>query len=204
VITAQESNLYFETLFTRASFMGIFRGLAPEATVAICNKAWDLGIDVVEIPVQTPDAIPSLRAAAAAGRERGKDVGAGTIISPGQVTAVLQAGATFTVAPGFSPLVSSACLQHGLPHMPGVSTSTDITAALSEGLTWLKAFPAAQLGSRWVTAQLAPFPQVSFVATGGLTGENAEEFLNAGARVVAVGRAIHDQQTLTALAKASR
>ncbi|MCU1555107.1 MAG: 2-dehydro-3-deoxyphosphogluconate aldolase, partial [Arthrobacter sp.] len=169
-----------------------------------CSKAWDLGIDVVEIPVQTPDAIPSLRAAAAAARERGKDVGAGTIISPDQVAAVLHAGATFAVAPGFSPSVTSACLQHGLPHMPGVSTSTDITAALSEGLHWLKAFPAAQLGSGWITAQLAPFPHVSFVATGGLTGENAEEFLNAGARVVAVGRAIHDPRTLSAIAQVSR
>jgi 2-dehydro-3-deoxyphosphogluconate aldolase/(4S)-4-hydroxy-2-oxoglutarate aldolase len=203
VITAYESNLYFETLFAQASFMGIFRGLAPEDTVAICSKAWDLGIDVVEIPVQTPDAIPSLRAAAAAARERGKDVGAGTIISPDQVAAVLHAGAKFAVAPGFNPSVTSACLQHGLPHMPGVSTSTDITAALSEGLTWLKAFPAAQLGSGWITAQLAPFPHVSFVATGGLTGENAEEFLNAGARVVAVGRAIHDPRTLSAIAQAS-
>src|SRR4051794_23584342 len=88
--------------------MAILRGLPANETVTLACRAWDLGIEAVEVPVQTPDALPSLRAAIAAGRERGHRVGAGTVISVDQVRDVAAAGAAFTVAPGFDPEVATA------------------------------------------------------------------------------------------------
>ena len=72
--------------------------------------------------------------------------------------------------------------------------------ALREGLTWLKAFPASLLGTGWFGAMRGPFPQATFVATGGMDATTAGPFFDAGVRVVAVGSALEDEAQLPALA----
>ncbi|MDT0343801.1 bifunctional 4-hydroxy-2-oxoglutarate aldolase/2-dehydro-3-deoxy-phosphogluconate aldolase [Streptomyces litchfieldiae] len=191
---------FFERAFAAGPVMGIFRGYDPGRTVEMCHRAWELGIDLVEVPVQDPSAVPSLTAAVAAARERGKVVGAGTVTSVEQVREVALAGAAFTVAPGLLPEVAAACADRELPHLPGVATATEISRARALGLHWLKAFPAAQLGADWIRAQRGPFPDVEFVATGGLDARNAGAFLAAGCRGVAVGSALADPDQLPLLA----
>lgn len=197
----RHSTPFFDELFTGRPVMAILRGFPPAQTVALCERAWEVGIEAVEVPVQTADALPSLRAALAAGRERGRPVGAGTVVSPEQVRRVHEAGVAFTVAPGYDPQVAAECAALGLPHLPGVATASEIGQALRTGHTWLKAFPAAQLGTNWIRAQLAPFPQVRFVATGGVDADNAGDFLAAGCRVVAVGSVLQDPRQLDLLAR---
>ncbi|GIG87036.1 bifunctional 4-hydroxy-2-oxoglutarate aldolase/2-dehydro-3-deoxy-phosphogluconate aldolase [Plantactinospora endophytica] len=195
------STAYFDDLFAGQPVMAILRGFDPAGTVALCERAWAAGIDVVEVPVQSPDALPSLHAAVAAGRDRGRPVGAGTVVTPDQVRTVYEAGAAFTVAPGYDPEVAAECSRLGLAHLPGVATSSEIGRALRTGHTWLKAFPASELGTGWIRAQLAPFPTVKFVATGGVDADNAEAFLGAGCRVVAVGSALQDPRQLDLLGR---
>ena len=190
-----------EDVFGDDRIMAILRGLPERETVELASRAWDLGIRLVEVPVQTPDALPSLRAAVAAGRERGLPVGAGTVISLEQVREVAASGAAFTVAPGFDPAVATASAGMGLPHLPGVATPGEIQAALRHGLTWLKAFPASVLGTAWFTAMRGPFPQIKLVATGGLDARTAPDYLAAGARVVAVGSALADPAQVDLLSK---
>ncbi|MEO6826034.1 MAG: 2-dehydro-3-deoxyphosphogluconate aldolase, partial [Microbacteriaceae bacterium] len=67
------------------SVMAIFRNMAAGPAVELANRAWDLGISLVEVPIQTPDAVPALEAVVAAGRERGKQVGSGTVTTVDQV-----------------------------------------------------------------------------------------------------------------------
>lgn len=179
--------------------MGIFRGLNPDETVALCHRAWDAGVTLVEVPVQAPEAMPSLRAAIDAAKSAGKFVGAGTVVTLDQLRDVHAAGASFTVAPGFDAAVAAEAGKTGIPHLPGVATSTEIGLALAAGCGWLKAFPAAQLGPAWIKAQLAPFPQVRFVATGGMTPQNAQSFLDAGCRAVAFGSVLADPGSLDAI-----
>jgi 2-dehydro-3-deoxyphosphogluconate aldolase/(4S)-4-hydroxy-2-oxoglutarate aldolase len=198
-----DSARFFEDACRDQVAMAIFRGRSPEETVRLCHRAWDAGLALVEVPVQTPDALPSLRAAVAAGRERGRVVGAGTVTTAEQVGQVRRSGAAFTVAPGLHPEVVDESERCGLPHLPGVATASEIAAAVRLGHTWLKAFPAAQLTPGWIAAQLAPFPQVRFVATGGIDAANAELFLAAGARLVAVGSAVSDEAQLARLAALS-
>ncbi|MFF0223493.1 bifunctional 4-hydroxy-2-oxoglutarate aldolase/2-dehydro-3-deoxy-phosphogluconate aldolase [Streptomyces sp. NPDC004629] len=199
---AHRSDTFFAHHLAATPVIGIFRGQDPTTTVELCHRAWDFGVDLVEIPVQSPAALPSLRAAVEAARARGKHVGAGTVTSAERVRAVVDIGAAFTVAPGLHPEVIEASAQAGLPHLPGVATATDIAAALAMGHTWLKAFPARQLGSDWITAQLAPFPDARFVATGGISADNAAAFLSAGCAAVAVGSALADPAALPQLRKA--
>ncbi len=192
---------WFETAFAGQSTMIILRGLAPEETVALCHRAWDLGITQVEVPIQTPDALPSLAAAVAAGRERGLGVGAGTVTTAEQLRSAAAAGVSFTVAPGTSPEVLRWSAEHELPHLPGVATASDIQVALGLGAQWLKAFPASVLGPAWFTAMRGPFPDVRFVATGGMSVASLPEYVAAGARVIALGSALQNAEELDALAR---
>ena len=191
----------FDEIIGTHRIMAILRGLPERETVELASRAWDLGIDLVEVPVQTPDALPALRAAVAAGAERGRAVGAGTVITLEQVTAVAEAGARFTVARGLDPAVLAASLAAGLPHLPGVATPSEIQLALRHGVDWLKCFPATALGTAWFKTISGPFPQVKMVATGGVDAYTAPDFLAAGARVAGVGTALADPAQVELLAE---
>lgn len=191
---------WFDQKFARVPVMAILRGYGPSKSVGLAQTAWDLGIDCVEVPIQRAVDVESLVAVVAAGRERGAVVGAGTVVSAALAQTAADAGAAFTVSPGFDPEVVRASLDLGMPSLPGVSSGTDIQLAVKLGLTWLKAFPANLLGPNWFTAMRGPFPQVSFAATGGINAANAQEYLAAGAKTVAVGSALEDPQQLDLLA----
>lgn len=193
-------NEQFSEVFAAAPLMAILRGMGTERSLAVATTAWDLGIDVVELPIQTPEDVEALKAVTAAARERGKVVGAGTVVSVEHVRMALDAGAAFTVSPGFDLEVVRASSEAGMPPMPGVATPTEVQIALKSGLTWLKAFPASVLGASWLRAMHGPFPHARFVTTGGMDAANAGEFLRAGARVVAVGSALEDSSQLPKLA----
>lgn len=195
---------YFDSALDRQPLMGVFRHLSPAGAVARAERAWDAGVRNVEIPVQTTDALPTLRAVIAAGRERGLDVGAGTVVDVEQFDDVISAGAAYTVSPGLDADIVRAATARGVPHLPGVASPTEILAARRLGLTWLKAFPASVLGPAWIRAMRGPFPDVRFVVTGGMTIETAPEFLAAGVRTVALGDAFDDQGALARVAELMR
>ena len=191
---------WFETTFAGAPLMAILRGMGVERSVRLSETAWDLGIDSVEVPLQTDEDERALRAVVERGAARGKSVGAGTIITPEQVALAADAGASYLVSPGLDPAVVRASQDAGIPILPGVATPSEVQLAVSLGLSWLKAFPATWLGSGWFRHIRGPFPQVRFVATGGLDASNVEEFLDAGVRVAAVGSALEDASQLERLA----
>jgi Entner-Doudoroff aldolase len=195
---------YFDEAFAGRGVMAILRGFPVARTVELAQRAWDNGITAVEVPIQSPQAVDALAAAVAAGAERGFGVGAGTVTAVEQVRQAADAGAVFTVAPGLDERVAAASAHAGLAHLPGVATATDVQRAVALGLHWVKAFPAAVLGTAWFAAMRGPFPQVRFVATGGMDAGNAAEFLAAGASVVAVGSALEDPEQLDRLAAVVR
>ncbi len=193
-------NSVFGEIFAGVPLMAIMRGMGAERSLAVATRAWDLGITAVEVPVQTAEDVEALRVVADAARERGLMVGAGTVVTHEHVRQAKEAGAAFTVSPGFDVDVVRASHEAGLPALPGVATASEVQHALGEGLTWLKAFPASLLGTGWFPAMRGPFPQARFVATGGMDSSNARAFLDAGVRVVAVGSALEDEAQLPALA----
>jgi 2-dehydro-3-deoxyphosphogluconate aldolase / (4S)-4-hydroxy-2-oxoglutarate aldolase len=182
----------FDEVFGNQRVMAILRGLTPGETVALAGKLWDLGVTVLEVPIGRPDQVAALSAAVRAGAARGRVVGAGTVVSVEQVKAAAAAGARYTVAPGLDIDVLAASHAAGLPHLPGVATATEVQRACAAGSSWAKAFPAIALGPAWFAAMRGPFPDVSFVATGGVTAATAREFLDAGARIAALGTALTD------------
>ena len=193
------SSDFFSAHLADPPVVAIFRGQGVDATLALARAAWEAGVDLVEVPVQTPEAVAAFRAVLAVGRERGKAVGAGTVLTVDQVEMVAAAGGAFGVAPGFDPAVVQAASRLALPFLPGVATASEVGAAAALGCTWLKAFPARELGATWAKAIKAPFPQVHFVATGGMSPANAAQFLAAGYDAVALGNAFAHATGIAAL-----
>ena len=155
------------------------------------------------MPIQRPADLDTLRAVVDAGAERGMPVGSGTVISAEQVETTKRLG-VFTVAPGFSPEVVSASARLGVPHLPGVSTASTIQQALAARLDWMKAFPASVLDPTWFTSMFGPFPDVKFVATGGISAANAADYLRAGARIISLGSALASPDALELIAARGR
>jgi len=142
------------------------------------------GLPVAEATFRTPEAAAVLRRLAA---RSDLLVGAGTVITAAQVDLAHDAGARFVVSPGLSASVVRRCQELDLPVFPGVSTPTEIIAALDLGLDTVKFFPAeANGGLATIKALSSAFPQVRFVPTGGITAETAPSYL-AHEAVAAVG-----------------
>lgn len=196
-----DANTALDDIFAGAPLMAILRGMGLERSVRLATAAWDLGIDSVEVPLQTDEDERALREVVRLGVERGKAVGAGTVVTVDQVALAVDAGAAYVVSPGLDPEVVRAAQRRGIPILPGVATPGEVQRAVALGLTWLKAFPAQWLGADWFRHIRGPFPGVRFVATGGMDAANAEAFLDAGVRVVAVGSALEDESQLPRLAE---
>lgn len=134
------------------------------------------GIPVAEVTFRTKAAPDAIRALA------GRDdmlVGAGTIISAEQVDLAVDSGARFIVSPGLLPEVVRRSQERGVLVVPGAVTPSEIMTALSLGLDTVKFFPANVYGgSKAIAALGAPFPQVTFVPTGGVSSDNLSEYLS--------------------------
>lgn len=134
------------------------------------------GIRVLEVTLRTATALELIRTLRAEVPEA--IVGAGTITRPADFGAVLSAGARFGVSPGHTPALLEAAAASGLPFLPGVMTPSDVIAARAAGHTAMKLFPAAQAGGIGMLKALSgPFQDVVFCPTGGVTAENARQFL---------------------------
>lgn len=169
----------------RVPVIGILRGLGVEDTAQETRRLLDQGIRVIEVTIESLDQVPSLRAAGNICRARGALIGAGSVIGLDHHASAIACEADFTVAPGLSLDVVAASARAGIPHVPGVATASEITAAWNAGLRLVKAFPATQLGPDWVRAQRSPFPDLRVIATGGVHVDDLNTWMDAGC--VAVG-----------------
>lgn len=133
------------------------------------------GLPALEVTLRTPAALDAIRAIADA---PGGQVGAGTLITPEDVRAAKEAGASFGVSPGATPELLAACEAEKLPLLPGAATPSEAMALLARGYDMLKFFPAEALGGApALKAFSAPLPQVTFCPTGGVNPGNARDYL---------------------------
>ncbi|MCW2812898.1 MAG: aldolase [Nocardioides sp.] len=176
-----------------APSQGVLGGhrVVPVVVLDDPGRADDLGAAMVAGGLPVAEAtFRSPRAAAVLARLAANQdllVGAGTVITAAQVDQAHDAGARFVVSPGLSAAVVRRCQQLDLPVFPGVSSATEIIAAIDLGLDVVKFFPAEACGGLpTVKALAAAFPQVRFVPTGGITAQTAPIYL-AHPAVAAVG-----------------
>ena len=106
-------------------------------------------------------------------------IAAGTVLTPKQADAAINAGATFIVSPGLNPNVVKHCNDKGYPVIPGVCTPTEVEAAMSLGLSYLKFVPAEAAGGvKMIKAMSAPYTKIKFMPTGGIGVSNIKDYLN--------------------------
>lgn len=147
-----------------------------ERAVPLARALLEGGVPVVEVTFRTAAAAEAIRRIV---REVPEVlVGAGTVLTVAQAKEAVSAGAEFVVSPGFDAEVVRFCRERRVLALPGAVTPTEIQAVLREGLTMVKFFPAEVMGGvRALKALSAPFPQVRFVPTGGISERNLGDYL---------------------------
>ncbi|MER7742149.1 bifunctional 4-hydroxy-2-oxoglutarate aldolase/2-dehydro-3-deoxy-phosphogluconate aldolase [Streptomyces sp. NPDC096538] len=161
-------------------------GLAPVVPVVVIEDAADAvplaralvagGLPAIEVTLRTAAAPDGIRAIA--GEVPGAVVGAGTVITPEQVTGAVAAGARFLVSPGWTDVLLAAMRESGVPFLPGVSTASEVMALLERGVREMKFFPAqAAGGTAYLKSLAGPLPQARFCPTGGIGPDTAPEYL---------------------------
>ncbi|MGX9855257.1 bifunctional 4-hydroxy-2-oxoglutarate aldolase/2-dehydro-3-deoxy-phosphogluconate aldolase [Limimaricola variabilis] len=159
--------------------------LAPVIPVLVvddASKAADLaralvegGLPALEVTLRTPSALDVIREMASV---EGGVVGAGTLLSPKDVEAAKEAGATFGVCPGATDRILDACEANDLPLLPAAATASEVLRLLDRGYSVQKFFPAEVNGGVPALKAIgAPIPQVKFCPTGGVSLKNAPEYL---------------------------
>ncbi len=133
------------------------------------------GLRVLEVTLRTPAALGAIRAMK---QVEGAIVGAGTVTNPRDLDAALEAGSEFIVSPGLTDTLGKAAIAAGVPFLPGIANAGDIMRGLDLGLDRFKFFPAMAAGGLpALKALAAPFGNIRFCPTGGISLENAVEWL---------------------------
>jgi len=157
----------------------------PDDALPLAKALIDGGLPAAEITFRTKCAAEAIKNITEAYPEM--LVGAGTVLTTEQVDAAIAAGSKFIVSPGLNPKVTAYCLSKGVPMLPGCSNPSDIEAALELGLTTVKFFPAEAAGGlKMLKAMAAPYGQVTFMPTGGISADNLLEYLKFN-KIVACG-----------------
>lgn len=171
--------------------VAILRGIAPDEAPAVGEALVAAGITIFEVPLNSPEPLVSIARLEERFGERAL-VGAGTVLRPGQVREVADAGGRIVVSPNFSAAVVEATRAAGLVSVPGVFTPTEAFAALDAGASALKLFPGEAVTPRVVGALRAVLPTgARLLVTGGVGSENIADFLAAGADGAGVGSALY-------------
>jgi 2-dehydro-3-deoxyphosphogluconate aldolase / (4S)-4-hydroxy-2-oxoglutarate aldolase len=171
--------------------VAVIRLRDPEKLRAVVDAIVAGGVRALEVTMTVPGAVELIRGLAPTLPE-GFLLGAGTVIDAGTAHAVIDAGAQFVISPVFKREVIVACHERGVPVAPGCFTPTEILEAHEAGADIVKLFPATTLGPQYIKDVRAPLPQVKLMPTGGVSPENAGDWIRAGAVAVAAGSSLLD------------
>ena len=170
--------------------IAILRGIAPREAEAIGDALFETGFRVIEVPLNSPEPMRSIEVIAR--RLPGAVVGAGTVMTPDDVSAVKNAGGRLIVMPHADLAVVKAAKAAGLWVTPGVATPTEAFAALAAGADGLKLFPAEMVGPAVVKALRAVLPKgVKLIPVGGISAANIPAFRAAGADAFGIGSTLY-------------
>jgi len=171
--------------------VAILRGVTPDEAAGIGAALIEAGFVAIEVPLNSPEPLASIRILADAFGERAL-VGAGTVCDPADVARIAAAGGRLVVMPHGDAAVIGAAKQRGLLCVPGVATPTEAFAALDAGADALKLFPAEALPPAVVRAWRAVLPKdVWLLPVGGIRPDSMAPYLAAGATGFGLGSALY-------------
>jgi 2-dehydro-3-deoxyphosphogluconate aldolase/(4S)-4-hydroxy-2-oxoglutarate aldolase len=171
--------------------VAIIRLKDPDKVRAVVDALAAGGVRALEVTMTVPRAVDIIRELTPTMPD-GFLLGAGTVTDARTAHAVIDAGASYIVSPVFRVEVIAACHERDVPAIPGCFTPTEILAAHEAGADIIKVFPATALGPQYIKDVRAPLPHVKLMPTGGVTLDNAGDWIRAGAVAVGVGSALVD------------
>ena len=184
-------SLAFQQSLARNGLIAILRGVRPEEAVAIGQVLYAAGFRLIEVPLNSPDPLRSIRALRDALPEDAL-LGAGTVLRPASCAEVATAGGQLVVMPHSDAAVIRAAKAAGLACAPGVATPTEAFAALAAGADVLKMFPAETLGPVGLKAWRAVLTRpIAIVPVGGILPESIASYRAAGASGFGLGSALY-------------
>ena len=171
--------------------VAIIRGITPEEAEAIGGAIFDAGIRIIEVPLNSPEPLKSIRRLKLTLGSRAL-IGAGTVLEPGQVAGVKAAGGRLIVSPSTDPAVIRAAVAAGLVSCPGYFTPSEAFTAIEAGAHALKLFPAEAATPAVLRAQKAVLPkEVPVIVVGGVTPDSMRSWLDAGADGFGLGSGLY-------------
>lgn len=181
----------FDAAFARCPLIAILRGVAPHEVEGIGDALADAGFTLIEVPMNSPDPLDSI--ARLARRFEGRAViGAGTVLTEGQVEQVRAVGGTMIISPNANTRVIAASAEAGMVSLPGVVTPTEAFAAIEVGATALKLFPAEGSSPAILKAMRAVLPrEMRLLPVGGIAPDNMGPWREAGAAGFGLGSALY-------------
>jgi 2-dehydro-3-deoxyphosphogluconate aldolase/(4S)-4-hydroxy-2-oxoglutarate aldolase len=193
--TMKEGREAITAAIEQAGIVAVIRMKDAARLRAVVDAIAAGGVRVLEVTMTVPGAV-DLIAALAPALPDGFLLGAGTVTDSATASRVIDAGARFVVGPVFRRDVIAACHGRGVPVMPGCFTPTEILDAWESGADIVKVFPATALGPGFFKDVRGPLPQVKMMPTGGVTIDNAGDWIRAGAVAVGVGTALLDARAI--------
>ena len=175
--------------------IAIVRVATTQEAIDVCGAVAKGGVKAIEVTMTVPGAIDAIREFKKTATE---DIllGAGTVLDPETARAVILAGAEFIVSPNLNLDVIKMAHRYGKVVIPGTFTATEILAAWDAGADIVKVFPAGVVGPQYLKDIKGPLPQIRITPTGGVTLDNASEFIRAGAACISVATALVDKKAL--------
>ena len=164
----------FEKFMSECPAVAILRGITNDEVISVCDTLYEAGIRILEIPLNSPDAIRSIAIASEHCKER-MAVGAGTVLTVEDVNNVHKAGGTFIISPNTDTDVIKETKKLGMLSIPGFFTATEGFAAIKAGADYLKLFPAC-LGPSYVK-DLKAVIKTPIMAVGGVNSNNIPDFM---------------------------
>lgn len=171
--------------------IAIIRGVTPDEVEEIGSALYEAGIRIIEVPLNSPDPLVSIARLARSLGDRAL-IGAGTVLEPGQVARVRDAGGRIVVSPNTHAPVIAAAAEAGMVSLPGYFTPSEAFEALRAGAHGLKLFPAEGASPAVIKGQKAVIPShVPLLAVGGITPDNMAPWLEAGANGFGLGSGLY-------------
>jgi 2-dehydro-3-deoxyphosphogluconate aldolase/(4S)-4-hydroxy-2-oxoglutarate aldolase len=167
----------------------IMRRLNPDLTLSVVDAIVEGGIDILEITLDSPSALETITSLRKRTGEHAL-VGAGTVCHQEDAIRAIDAGAQFIVAPNTNPEVISWCNQVDVLAIPGALTPTEITNAVDLGASLVKIFPARAVGPNYIADVLAPLSRLKLVPTGGISLDNAGDYIKSGGFAIGIGSSL--------------
>ena len=167
--------------------VAVIRASSADAAARIAHACVDGGIQALEITFTVPNAAAAIAELTQRYPSTQVAVGAGTVLDAETARAAILAGAQFVVSPSSDAATARLCRRYQVAYLPGAATAGEIVRALEDGADIVKVFPGEVLGPAFVKAVRGPLPHAPLMPTGGVSLENAEQWIRAGCVALGVG-----------------